>query len=144
MIWKYWDFPYPKIDNYVYWHIHSTKNEPRRKKTILFSLISPDSNISVMVLRNFTRASVYFVANNWWVVILYECNFEKFFTILCSEDFWIFSTWAAFLMMKFGFSEKYFSTSSTVSSVRTVYEEPGASYQRSWRVQYCIKLSIIL
>ena len=32
-------------------------------------------------------------------------------------------------MVEFGFSEKYFSTSSTVSSVTTVYEGPGAYAQ---------------
>ena len=114
------------------------------EKTILFSSISPDTNISVMVLQNFTRASIDFVVNNWWVVILYGCNFKKFFIILCSEDCEIFSTWVAFLMVKFGFSEKYFSTSSTVSTDTTVYEGPGAPYLRSWRAPHCIKLSIIL
>ena len=144
LIWKYWDFPYPKTDNIVYWHIYSTKNKPRRKKTILFSSISPDWNISVMVLQNFTRALIDVVVNNRWVIILYGYNFKKFFTILCGEDFEIFSAWAIFLMVKFEFSEKYFSTSSTVSSVTTVYEEPWASYLRSWRVPYWIKLSIVL
>ena len=48
-----------------------------------------NSKIFVLGLQNFTRVTTDFVVNNWWVVILYGCNFKKSFAMLCSEDFGI-------------------------------------------------------
>ena len=77
------NFRNPKPKTFFYWRIHSTKNKPYRKKTIFLLSISPDSNISVMVLQNFTRVSIDFVINNWWVVIFYACNSKTYFLQSC-------------------------------------------------------------
>ena len=83
-----------------------------------------------MVLQNFTPVSILLLITDELLFYMDVISFI-FFTILCSADFEIFSTWTAFLIVEFGFSEKYFSTSCTVSSVTTVYEGPGASHLRS-------------
>lgn len=65
-------------------------------------------DISTMVLQNFTDSSIDFIAYNWWVEIIFGSNFKKIFEI------WIYL--------------KYFCTSSTVFSDKTVYVRNGVSY----------------
>ena len=81
-----------------------------------------------MVLQNLTDELLFYM----------DAILKSFLQSCVAKDFEIFSTWAAFLMVELGSSEKHFSTSSTVSSITTVYKGPGASYLRPWRVLYTV------
>ena len=77
-------------------------------------------------------------------VILSTCIFKKVLTILCNVVFDIFNTWAALRMDALGFSTKYISKSSNVSSTIAEYERPGFSCLRFWSMLCHKKLSITL